>query len=130
MNLFLVRNAPMTAPMNARGCGRMLLNVRVLQQNLKNVEDGPGAELGWAMRYFELFAAGPDGVLKAAKEDAEGKVKEGESREKGYSYDEYKALLELWYSEGLYDKERGVAAAAKRQLGEKVLGLSEVMWQT
>ncbi|KAL2268674.1 hypothetical protein VTJ83DRAFT_3520 [Remersonia thermophila] len=133
MKLFLVRNAPMTAPMNKRGCARMRLNVRVLQQNLKNVEDGPGTELHWAMEYFDLFMEGPDGILKRAKEDAEAKAKEQQGdgvAKAGYSYDEYKALLELWYSEQLADPERGVAAAAKRQLADKLLTLSEVMWQS
>lgn len=141
INAYLVRNAPMTAPMNARGCGRMRLNVLVLQQNLKNVEEGPGAELRRARAYFELFAAGPDGVVNKAKEDAEADRKAtataggvDKSNDGGggvrFTYDELKALLELWYSEQLADPERGVAAAAKRQLADKLLGLSEHMWQS
>jgi exocyst complex component 4 len=47
-----------------------------------------------------------------------------------FTYDELKALLELCYSEQLADPERGVAAAAKRQLADKLLGLSEYMWQS
>ncbi|KAK4148110.1 Sec8 exocyst complex component-specific domain-containing protein [Dichotomopilus funicola] len=136
INAYLVRNAPMTAPMNARGCGRMRLNVLVLQQNLKNVEEGPGAELRRAREYFELFAAGPDGVVNKAKEDAEADRKATNGGVAGndggvrFTYDELKALLELWYSEQLADPERGVAAAAKRQLADKLLGLSEHMWQS
>ncbi|KAH6840849.1 Sec8 exocyst complex component-specific domain-containing protein [Chaetomium sp. MPI-CAGE-AT-0009] len=132
INSYLVRNAPMTAPMNAKGCGRMRLNVLVLQQNLKNIEVGPGAELARAKEYFALFAAGPDGIVRRAREDAEKAREEGETVGGGvrFTYDELKALLELCYSEQLADPERGVAAAAKRQLADKLLGLSEYMWQS
>jgi exocyst complex component 4 len=40
INSYLVTNAHMVAPMNAKGCGRMQLNILVLQQNLKNIEEG------------------------------------------------------------------------------------------
>ncbi|EAQ85917.1 hypothetical protein CHGG_07170 [Chaetomium globosum CBS 148.51] len=144
INSYLVRNAAMTAPMNAKGCGRMRLNVLVLQQNLKNIEVGPGAELARAREYFGLFAAGPDGIVKRAKEDAErardaAAAAAGDGEEAAgagggggvsFTYDELKALLELCYSEQLADPERGVAAAAKRQLADKLLGLSEYMWQS
>jgi exocyst complex component 4 len=143
INSYLIRNAPMTAPMNANGCGRMRLNVLVLQQNLKNIEEGPGAELDRAMGYFELFEGGPDAIVKRAREDSEkartpAPAEAGDGEEKGkkgkegvrFTYDELKALLELCYSEQLADPERGVAAAAKRQLADKLLGLSEYMWQS
>lgn len=152
VNAYLVANAPMTAPMNAKGCGRMRLNVLVLQQNLRNIEEG--ADLGRAAGYFELFEMGPDAIVKRAREDAEkarasspaaasavdggdgqqdGGGKEGSEGRGGgvrFTYDELKALLELCYSEQLADPERGVAAAAKRQLADKLLGLSEYMWQS
>ncbi|KAL2127596.1 hypothetical protein VTI74DRAFT_10442 [Chaetomium olivicolor] len=181
MSAFLVRNAGMTAPMNRNGCGRMRLNVRVLQQNLKNIEDdgdatqdgersgvtggGTVRELEKAARYFELFEMGPDAIVKRAIEDAEAAAAAAEAAEskgaagegggegdggeneaegvdvkvagkdkkksrKRFTYDELKALLELCYSEQLADPERGVAAAAKRQLADKLLALSEHMWQS
>ncbi|KAK4240499.1 putative exocyst complex component sec8 [Achaetomium macrosporum] len=145
INSYLVGNAPMTAPMNSKGCGRMRLNVLVLQQNLKNIEEGPGAELSRAARYFELFDEGPDAVVKMAQEEGQkartppaagqesGDVKGGDEQRRQavkFTYDELKALLELCYSEQLADPERGVAAAAKRQLADKLLGLSEYMWQS
>ncbi|KAK4243598.1 Sec8 exocyst complex component-specific domain-containing protein [Corynascus novoguineensis] len=143
VNAYLIGNAAMTAPMNGKGCGRMRLNVLVLQQNLKNVEEGAGAELVRAMAYFELFDKGPDGIVARAREDAE-RAKEasevaaadgdgdGTGAEPGirFTYNELKTLLELCYSEQLADPERGVAAAAKRQLADKLLGLSEHMWQS
>jgi exocyst complex component 4 len=137
MNAYLVSHAPMTAPMNGKGCGRMRLNVLVLQQNLKNIEEG--AELGRAAAYFELFELGPDAIVKRAKEDSAAAAAEQQDGAEGagagagavrFTYDELKALLELCYSEQLADPERGVAAAAKRQLADKLLGLSEYMWQS
>jgi exocyst complex component 4 len=133
INSYLISNALLVAPMNARGCGRMQLNILVLQQNLKNIEEG--VDLVRAANYFELFDHGPDAIVEKAKEDAAVKAseegKEGAAEENNiFSYDELKALMELCYSEQLADPERGVAAAAKRQMADKVLNLSEYMWQS
>jgi len=87
------------------------------------------------MGYFELFDEGPEAIVKRAREDGEAARTPAPADGQGggkprYSYDEFKALLELCYSEQLADPERGVAAAAKRQLADKMLGLSEYMWQS
>ncbi|ORY71737.1 Sec8 exocyst complex component-specific domain-containing protein [Pseudomassariella vexata] len=131
INSYLVSNALATQPMNARGCERMQLNILVLQQNLKNIE--AGVDLTRAANYFSLFEAGPDGIVEKAKNDKErengGQDIAVRSADK-FSYDELKALIELCYSEQLANPERGIAAAAKRQMGDKVLSLSEYMWQS
>ncbi len=119
VNSYLVSNALATQPMDRRGCERMLLNILVLQQNLKNVEEG--VDLARAADYYALFQEGPDRIVEEAR------TTDGGSR---FSYDELRALVELCYSEQLADPERGVAAAAKRKMGEKVLALSEHMWQS
>ncbi|KAM0324071.1 hypothetical protein ACHAQA_008260 [Verticillium albo-atrum] len=131
IDAYLVGNAPLASPMNGRGCGRMQLNILVLQQNLKNVEEG--VDLRRAADYFALFEKGPDGVVekaKADKEAGEAEVVDEEEKRLRFSYDELKALMELCFSEQLANPERGIAAAAKRQMGEKMLALSEYMWQT
>ncbi|CRK23157.1 hypothetical protein BN1723_018056, partial [Verticillium longisporum] len=134
IDAYLVGNAPLASPMNGRGCGRMQLNILVLQQNLKNVEEG--VDLRRAAEYFALFEKGPDGVVAKAKADKEAGEAEAdgepdeEERRLRFSYDELKALMELCFSEQLANPERGVAAAAKRQMGEKMLALSEYTWQT
>ncbi|KAI5924256.1 exocyst complex component [Camillea tinctor] len=129
VNSYLVTNALATQPMNQRGCERMLLNILVMQQNLKNIE--AGVDLARSAYYFGLFQEGPDAIVTKAKQDkaleAEGGVVPEVTK---FSYDELKAMVELCYSEQLADPERGVAAAAKRQMGEKVLALSEYMWQS
>lgn len=130
VNSYLVANALKTQPMNQRGCERIQLNILVLQQNLKNVE--AGVDLTRAADYFSLFTQGPDGIVERAKRDAAASKGEGGEGHGGpkFSYDELKALMELCYSEQLANPERGIAAAAKRQMGEKVLALSEYMWQS
>lgn len=137
VNRYLVANASTASPMNARGCGRMRLNVLVLQQNLKNIEEG--ADLSRAAEYFSLFDRGPDAIVEKAREVAEAGgqgVEEGGEEGKGkegvevFTYDELKNLMELCYSVQLNDPERGVTAAAKREMGDKMLNLSEFLWQS
>ncbi|KAI1802290.1 Sec8 exocyst complex component-specific domain-containing protein [Daldinia bambusicola] len=130
INTYLVSNALATQPMNMRGCERMQLNILVLQQNLKNIE--AGVDLARAANYYSLFQDGPDQIVEKAKRDKERETNGGSPvpEAEKFTYDELKALLELCYSEQLADPERGVAAAAKRKMGEKVLALSEFMWQS
>ncbi|KAI0471112.1 Sec8 exocyst complex component-specific domain-containing protein [Xylariaceae sp. FL0804] len=133
VNAYLVAHALATRPMNARGCERMQLNILVLQQNLKNVE--AGVDLARAANYFALFQDGPDAVVDKARRDKEATEGTGTGdapagAEERFTYDELKDVIELCYSEQLADPERGVAAAARRQMGEKVLALSEYMWQS
>lgn len=129
INCYLVGNAWMASPMNAKGCGRMQLNILVLQQNLKNVEEG--VDLARAANYFSMFDNGPDAIVEKAKSDKEKQQNEDEIHEsEHFSYDELKTLMELCYSEQLANRERGITSTAKRQLADKLLGLSEHMWQT
>lgn len=119
IDTYLVTNAGSVKVMNANGCGRMQLNILVLQQNLKNVELDFGG-LDRAAGYFELFIKGPEEVIKVAKEGNNGR----------YSYDELKTLVELCYSEQMADPERGISTTAKRAMGDHLLQLSEHMWQS
>ncbi|KAJ3564722.1 hypothetical protein NPX13_g7747 [Xylaria arbuscula] len=129
INSYLVSNVLSTQPMNMRGCERMQLNILVLQQNLKNIE--ADVDLARASNYYGLFSEGVDAIIEKAKRDKEQEANDGSVPEaEKFSYDELKALVELCYSVQLADPERGVNAAAKRQMGEKVLALSEYMWQT
>ncbi|KAH7033138.1 Sec8 exocyst complex component-specific domain-containing protein [Microdochium trichocladiopsis] len=142
VNRYLITNALATQPMNSRGCDRMQLNILVLQQNLKNIE--PGVDLGRAADFYALFQDGPDALVEKVKgevaarqqqqssdaDGADGSAGGGGGISSRFTYDELKTLLELSFSEQVHDPERGVAAAAKRQLNEKVLALSELMWQS
>ncbi|KAH6963890.1 Sec8 exocyst complex component-specific domain-containing protein [Fusarium avenaceum] len=128
INCYLVSNACKASPMNDKGCGRMQLNILVLQQNLKNVEEG--VNLARAANYFSLYEQGADAIVEKAKEDKEQQRGTSAQDPDNFSYDELKALVELCYSEAMANPERGIATAAKRQMQDKLLGLSEHMWQT
>lgn len=122
----LVTNAGSVKSMNSNGCGRMQLNILVLQQNLKNIEDN--VSLARAAAYYDLFSEGPEVILERAKEGKE-KVAVGNRRET-YNYDELKTLMELCFSQQLADPERGISTVARRSMGDKLLQLSEVMWES
>jgi exocyst complex component 4 len=126
VDTLLVTNAGVVKAMNANGCGRMQLNILVLQQNLKNIEKD--VSLQRAARYYDLFREGPEAVVEKAKEGKEGAAAKG-GRE-SFNYDELKTMVELCFSEQLADPERGVSVVAKREKGEYLLQLSEYMWQS
>ena len=110
--------------MNEHGCRRMQLNILVLSQNLKSIEsttEGHAVELDRSDRFFELYAEGAESVVSRAKDRA------GEGLE-GFDLEELKALVELWYKEGTESTQREVQVKAKRDLGDRLLVLSECLW--
>lgn len=123
INSYLVANAKLASPMNEKGCGRMQLNILVLQQNLKNIEEG--VDLARAASYFALFDQGPDAIVEKAKEDKD-KHEDGSAAD-AFTYEELRALMELCFSEPMADRERGIATSAKRRMEDKLLELSEHM---
>ena len=120
LDRLLVANASHITSMNLNGCGRMQLNILVLQQNLKNIEGD--VALDRSAQFFGLFVEGPDTIVARAKETR--------GKDHGFSYEELKVLVELCYSEGIHSPRREVAVAAKRALSDHLLALSEHMWQT
>lgn len=122
---FLVSNvSQITAGMNKYGCGRMQLNILVLSQNLKSIQTGrddESVELGRSSRFFDLFMEGADGIVKRAKDRG------GEGLE-GFDLEELKALVELWYRDGVENGAREVQFKSKRELADKLLVLSECLW--
>lgn len=126
VNSYLVTNAGMVKAMNKNGYGRMNLNIRVLQQNLKNIEEN--VSLGRALRYFELFSEGAEAVVKEAQDSKDRGEEEGGVAK--FNYEELKTLIELCYSEQVSSPERGTSTVAKRREGEDLLKLSEYMWES
>ncbi|KAG9249224.1 Sec8 exocyst complex component-specific domain-containing protein [Calycina marina] len=127
---FLVTNAGMVKAMNGNGCGRMQLNILVMQQNLKNIE--AEVNLNRSARFFDLFMLGPGKILEESIKNARsGQEKtNGRTGSDNFSYEELKILVELCYSEQLEDPERGISSVAKRHMDEHLLQLSEHMWQS
>ncbi|RFU77160.1 exocyst complex component sec8 [Trichoderma arundinaceum] len=128
INNFLVQNASLASPMNDKGCHRMQLNILVLQQNLKNVEDG--VDLAKAAGYFSLFERGPEAIVEKAREYKDRHGMGTLARDpNSFSFDELRALIELCYSEQMANPERGITSAARRQLDDKFSRLNEYRWQ-
>ena len=121
----LVTNAShITSGMNEHGCGRMQLNILVLSQNLKSIETSPQdhtVELERSARFYDLFMEGADSIVGRARD------KGGEGLE-GFDLEELKALVELWYREGTESGAREVQVKSRRELGDKLLVLSECLW--
>lgn len=127
INSYLVVNAKLASPMNEKGCGRMQLNILVLQQNLKNVEEG--VDLARAANYYALFDKGPDAIVEKAKGDRGRKHEDGPAVDV-FTYEELKALMGLCFSEPMADRERGIASSARRRMEDRLLKLSEHMGQS
>lgn len=135
INTFLVSNvSQITAGMNEHGCARMQLNILVLSQNLKSIiqttsssrhadDDASSAldELDRSRRFFDLFLEGADAIVERAKDRG------GEGLE-GFDLEELKALVELWYRDGVENGAREVQFKCKRELADKLLVLSECLW--
>lgn len=108
--------------LNANGCALMQLNILVLQQNLKNIEDR--ATLPYAALFFDLFTAGPEAIIARAKEHGKGFGVPGGR----FKVDGVKKLLELHWSEKLGSERRDVGVAARRGLDANLLEISEFMY--
>ena len=125
VDTLLVSNASqITAGMNDHGCGRMHLNILVLSQNLKSIQtssDDDSNELERSRRFYDLFMEGADGIVERAKDRG------GEGLE-GFDLEELKALVELWYRDGIQNGSREVQVKNKRELADKLLVLSECLW--
>lgn len=125
INTLLVSNVfQITAGMNGYGCGRMHLNILVLSQNLKSIQtssDDDSNDLDRSKRFFDLFMEGADSIVERARDRG------GEGLE-GFDLEELKALVELWYRDGIENGAREVQVKSKRELADKLLVLSECLW--
>lgn len=125
IDTYLVTNVSrISHGMNEHGCGRMQLNILVLSQNLKSIEttsNDHSIDLVRSGRFYDLFLEGADSVVARAKE------RNGEGLE-GFDLEELKALVELWYREGTESQQREVQMKSRRDLGDKLLVLSECLW--
>lgn len=111
--------------MNANGCALMQLNLLVLQQNLKNIEDG--AALPNTALFFDLFTAGPDAIVARAKQHGKGFGLQGLARDL-FTQEKAKGLLELTYKERLNDERREAVVQAQRDRDAQLLEISEFMY--
>jgi exocyst complex component 4 len=116
MDHILVSQASSIKILNQDGAERMQMNIMVLQQNLKNVDES--ADLSRASRFYSLYGGGMDDLIANAKA---GKLE--------FTYDELKVIVELYFSEAMNNRrESSSALQARRSLNENLLALSEIMW--
>lgn len=111
--------------MNANGAALMQLNMLVLQQNLKNIEDG--ASLPNVKLFFDLFTAGPEAIVARAKEHGRGFGLQGLAKDM-FTQEKVKRLLELTYKERLADERREAVVQAQRERDAQLLEISEFMY--
>jgi exocyst complex component 4 len=122
MDAYLLLLSSRITSLNENGCALMQLNILVLQQNLKNIEDG--ASLPYSALFFDLFTAGPDAIIARAKKHGPGfGVPTGR-----FGANEVKKLVELCYGEKLGSERRDVGVAARRGMEGHLLEVSEFMY--
>ena len=110
--------------MNMHGCGRMQLNILVLSHNLKSITSSSkddNIELVRSGAYYDLFFEGADSIVSRAKDQAGAGLE-------GFDLEELKTLVELWYKEGTESSEREVQVRSQRDLSDRLLVLSECLW--
>lgn len=115
---YLIANASRIPLMNMDGCERMLINILVLQQNLKSLEKD--VALTRARSFFGYFREGIETLVQKAQETG------GEGM--GVNLEEVKVLVELIYSEPLQSESREVEDRAKRTMEDYMFQLTEAMW--
>lgn len=136
--------------MNHNGALRLQLDVLVLQQNLKNIILGSAdasethqkqtnqqVSLPRSAKFLDWFIEGPQKALDYAKEEKEAFMADREKalaagNGEPFTYDELRVLIELCFSEIMRgprgQQSREDFMAAKRNNGDAMLRLSEVMW--
>jgi exocyst complex component 4 len=122
MDAYLLLLSSRITSLNDNGCALMQLNILVLQQNLKNIEDG--ASLPYSALFFDLFTAGPDAVIARAREHGKDFGVPGGR----FGAEVVKRLVELTYGEKLASQRRDVGVAARRGMEGHLLEVSEYMY--
>ncbi|KAG4304321.1 hypothetical protein PORY_002296 [Pneumocystis oryctolagi] len=118
----LVLSAENITRMNILGSEKMLLNITILEQNLKNIIINiENVKLEKSSYFYKIFKLGPKNLLKEIKES------------NIFNYDEIKTLLQLQYSEDLTKADEvnrpDITMALKHSLNENLIELNEYLWQ-
>lgn len=148
---YLVIGADFIGVMNRFGAERMRIDAMVVQQVLRGLgvsgrsatghegelgavglgvhetngvgDDSDDALLSLSSRYYELFLQGPDAIMEYVKtKKPKGQVE--------YSYDELRTLIELCFSASVRAEDREEALSARKRMGDMLLLLGEVMWDS
>lgn len=87
-------------------------------------EDEDSGLLTSSSQYIDFFLSGPDAVLQHVREC------KAQKRAVGYTYDELRTLVELWFSAKLRGEDREEAIKARKSLQDVLLALGEGMWDS
>lgn len=95
----------------------------VHDQDAKPDADADDALLTSSSAYYELFLQGPEAIMEYVK------VKKPKG-EVAYSYDQLRTLIELCFSASLRGEDREEGLKARKKMGDLLLALGEVMWDS
>lgn len=79
-------------------------------------------------QYYTLFLAGSDAIMAFVKMKKAAAL--GRKGDIGYSYDEFRTLIELVFSAAIRGEDREESVRARKRMGDVLLGLGEVMWDS
>ncbi|KAK5098843.1 exocyst subunit [Lithohypha guttulata] len=151
---YLVVGADFIGAMNKYGAERMRVDGMVVQQVLRGLGvstkssagtegetgavglgvhesvngDAPDADADDALltsssQYYELFLQGPEQIMAYVREHKP-------KNDVAYSYDELRTLIELYFSASLRGEDREESLKARKQMGDLLLQLGEIMWDS
>ena len=93
-------------------------------------QDLDAGVLASSSRYFDLFLSGPDSVIQYIKDTKAQNTAGSKDKDVGYTYDELRTLVELWFSAKLRGEDREESIKARKRMQEILLQLGEVMWDS
>lgn len=117
MDQVLCRNSRNLKALNGNGVGKMIRNIRALQQNLKNIIDQPH-DVGFdkARRFYDLHGRGGKSMMKS--------IRDGGPQ---YTFDEYKAMLNLIYGMTGDEAAKDTKSQNSRMYNEQSIELTELL---
>ena len=129
MERLLISKARHIRALNAFGIKKMNRNMLALQQNIKTItQDSNDAEFDRAKRFYALFSMSPQvccshvmhgAVLMASVQDMLDSIR----KKQEFSFDEYKAMLDLQCGVDPTNSEQSAAQATDRNYSLYVIDL-------
>lgn len=79
-------------------------------------------------QYYTLFLSGPDAIMAYVKMKKAAAL--AKKNDIGYSYDEFRTLIELCFSAAIRGEDREESVRSRKRMGDMLLTLGEVMWDS
>lgn len=100
------------------------ISTEISTNDAQDDDDDDSGLLTSSSRYFNLFLTGPESVLQYVRDC------KAQKKDAGYTYDELRTLMELWFSAKLRGENREESIKARKDLQEVLLALGEGMWDS